>query len=270
MPNLNSQRGVIPILVLVAIGVATLVGGSYAIKSEFIKFERGEISLDMAKVQKQQSSPQSSTRNSPTNSRSEKNQPTPTPQLAPSKVTVAADEEKGVPGFTINPPAGWNNTGKSGFAAYFEAPEEDEAKMVVGTRSGTQKSTATVQVRFLPLNNIKQLKEAGYSEDRILDEAVKALKGSMAAADPTYLTDKRTDFAGSKAQQMEIKANIRVNTSQIEEYKDLSGGSWDIRIYGFYLVSGQYVVAVAGTSLDDAWGKRASAIQASINSFSFK
>lgn len=268
MPNYSSQRGFIPILVLIAIGVATLVGGSYAIKSEFIKFEKGEISLDMAKVQRQQSSPQSSVGTSPTNSKSDQNQPTPTPQLAPNKFTVEADTEKGQPGFTINPPAGWNKIEKSGFAAYFEAPEEDEYKMV-GVSGRTQKSTATVQVRFLPLNNYKQLKEAGLSEIQILDSAVKSVKQSMDPANPTYLTDRRATFAGQDAQLIEAKVNIKVDTSQIEEYKDLSGANWDIRAYGSYLVRGNYLVAVAGTSLDSAWGKRAPAIQASINSFSF-
>lgn len=289
MPNFNSQKGLacrqagaIPLLVLVAIGVATLVGGAYAIKSEFIKLDKGTISLDMTKVQKQQVVPKPpATQNSPTNSQSggksdqaksnqsgsNATQPTPTPQLAPSKVTVAADTEKGQPGFTINPPAGWNNTGRAGFAAYFEAPEEDEAEMV-GTGGGVQKSKATVQIRFLPFN-YKELKEAGKTESQILDEAAKAIKKSMDPAAPTYLTDRRTTFAGQDAQLIEAKVRIKLDTSQIEEMKNIEGAYWDARAYGYYLVKGNYVVAVAGTALDDAWGKRAGQIQSSIKSFKF-
>lgn len=267
MPNFNNQKGAIPLLALVAIGVATLVGGAYAIKNEFIKFEKGEISLDMTKVQRQQTSlqpPSTQTSQPKTNT---KKVSEPTPQLAPSKVTVEADADKSQPGFTINPPAGWNNTGKTGYAAYFEASEEDKYKME-GVGGGTQKSTATVQAKFMPFN-YKQLKETGLSESQILDEAVKSIKKSMDPANPTYLTDRRTKFAGQDAQLIEAKITIKMNTSQIEEYKDLSGAQWDIRAFGYYLIKGNYVIAVAGTSLDNAWGKRAPAIQASLNSFSF-
>lgn len=271
MPNFNGQKGAIPLLVLVAIGVAALVGGSYAIKSEFIKFEEGEISLDMTKVQKQQAAPQppSSPQNSPSKTESNTQQVSePTPQLAPSKVTVEANTEKEQPGFTINPPAGWNKVEKNGFAAYFEAPEEDKAKMD-GVQGGTQKSTATIQIRFMPFN-YKQLKESGLAENSILDKAMEAIKKSMDPAAPTYLTDKRTTFAGQDAQQIEAKVTIKMDTSQIEEYKDLGKtAQWDIRTYGYYFVKGNYIVTVSGTSLDDAWGKRAGQIQASINSFSF-
>lgn len=270
MPKFNSQKGAIPLLVLVAIGVATLAGGAYAIKSEFIKFEKGTISLDMSKVQKQQFSPQPpSTQNSTSKPESNnKKVSESTPQLAPSKVTVAADENKGQPGFTINPPSGWNNVGRSGFSAYFEAPEEDKAEMV-GTGGGIQKSKATVQIRFLPFN-YKELKEAGKSESQILDEAAKAVRKSMDPASPTYLTDRRTQFAGQDAQLIEAKVTIKMDTSQIEELKDLKGGAyWDARVYGYYMVKGNYVVTVAGTALSDAWGKRGPIIQASLNSFSF-
>lgn len=264
MPKYLYQRGAIPLLVLVAIGVATLTGGAYAIKSEFIKFEKGTISLDMSKVQKQQAAPQ----NLSTTSNTNQNQPTPTAQIAPSKVNVAGDAEKGLPGFAINPPSGWKNTGKAGFAVFFEAPEEDEYKMA-GTNGGIQKSAATVQVRFLPFNNYKQLKESGLSESQILDEAVKAVKKSMEQATPNYLTDRRTTFAGQDAQLIESKVNVKMDTSQIEEYKNLGTAQWDIRTYGYYLIKGNYLVMIAGTSLNDAWSRRSSAIQTSLNSFSF-
>lgn len=272
--SVNNQKGAIPLLVLVAIGVATLVGGTVAIKSEFIKLDRGEISLDITKVQRQQvvpkppsSIPSSSTESKSTGKKGTEPTPSPTPKLASSKVTVEADTEKGLPGFTISPPAGWNNTGRATFSAYFEAPEKDEAEMV-GVKGGTQNSAATVQIRFLPFN-YKELKEAGKTESQILDEAVKAIKDSMNPAAPTYLTNRRTTFAGQDAQLIEAKVRIKLDTSQIEEYKEVSGAYWDARAYGYYLVKGNYVVAVAGTSLDDAWGKRAGQIQSSLNSFRF-
>lgn len=267
--SVNNQSGAIPLLVLVAIGVATLVGGAYAIKSEFIKFNKGEISLDMSKIQRQQVAPKppSSTQSRSTSKKDTEPTTNPTPKLAPSKVTVEADTEKGLPGFTISPPAGWNNTGRATFSAYFEAPEKDEAEMV-GVKGGTQNSAATVQIRFLPFN-YKELKEAGKTESQILDEAVKAIKDSMNPAAPTYLTDRRTTFAGQDAQLIEVKVRIKLDPSQIEEYKEVSGAYWDARAYGYYLVKGNYVLAVAGTSLEDAWGKRASEIQTSLNSFRF-
>ncbi len=58
MGKLKYQLGFIPLIILIAIGVVVVAGGTYIVRNQFVKIGKsGKAALDTEKIQKQLQSP---------------------------------------------------------------------------------------------------------------------------------------------------------------------------------------------------------------------
>src|SRR3989344_2529702 len=136
MKSLN-QRGVFPILLLAAIGVALVAGGTYVVQNNLVTTKNGQIVFNGFKDK----------------NLSDIKIPSPEPEspVTPSaKNAELADKtaeykpDTGEPKFSMNPPAGWvKEKGEGRVKLFFEASQED--KKVFGY-STSSRSTANLQV----------------------------------------------------------------------------------------------------------------------------
>ncbi|RJQ27252.1 hypothetical protein C4577_01730 [Candidatus Parcubacteria bacterium] len=227
-----NQKGVIPIFALIVIGIVALTGGTYAVKNEIIKVDKGEVSLDFSKTSNQKQTPSSSPIG----------EPAAKPQQDQNSFTDKPDEkrmEEGIydaPVFYIKPPAGWIKQEKENKIT-LTAPDKDKEK--VGNK------TANVSPRI----------EIYISNQNVttMDDFVKATKSL--SGDVEYLSDKRLLFNGHEAHFLEIR-NIKEGIT--------------MHSVSYLLVKDGFEFHVKGGTFDSAWDKRKDAILGSMSSFKFK
>ena len=236
------RRGIIPLFVLIAVGIAILgAGGVYIIQQNFIKTGKsGKATLDEEKIKQQIANPT----------------PLPTPSTEPSPKLAAKeftytpqtkDQTNGEPGFNINPPSGWLSTSavSTNEKAGFEAPDEDKedgeegSSLVVNSRA-----RITVQVQNLGPSLTLALLIDGIKE-----------KSSRDFEKIEYLSETKTNLNGAET--------VRIET------KSLRKGVW-VHSVDYLFDKNGYAVALSGTSFDSAWPKRSGAINASLASFTLK
>ncbi|MBI2021539.1 hypothetical protein HYS93_01500 [Candidatus Daviesbacteria bacterium] len=238
MPILKKQQGIIPLFVLIAIGIALLVGGTYIIRNEFIKTGKsGKSAIDEKKVKQQIANPLALPSLSPS----------PKIELAQSRYTYEPQklgQDVKAPKFTINPPSAWNKRSatQGNEVVTFEAPEEDK-----------EEAEDNLVVRLKPVVSVYLAKSP---QSGTLDDLMKVAKSSSEKTfeKVEYLADTKTKFAGLDSVFIEAKALKQGVTIHTNDY---------------YLVKDSYWVHVAGSSLDSTWSKWSGVIKASMNSFTF-
>lgn len=246
MPNLKDQKGVFPLFLLIAIGVAVLAGGTYIIREQFVKTGKsGESELDKKKIREQIKNPE------------------PQPSLSPSPVTQMQygafkyepsssqsnqngdqpnSTQDSEPSFSIYPPSGWSKSSQSDSVTkvIFLAPEED--KEVTGDELEA-KNKAKVQVNMVKGNGSGDLESfANYF-----------ISSSKTGWESLEVNSKsKTTFAGQPAYKIETDAFRKGVT---------------FRTLSYVSIKGKFGFAVYGGALKSAWDKRASDINNSLNSF---
>ncbi len=236
------HRGIIPLFILIAVGIAILgAGGVYIIQQNFVKTGKsGKAALDEEKIKQQIANPT----------------PLPTPSAEPSTKLAAKefsytpqakDQTNGEPGFNINPPSGWLSTSavSTNEKAGFEAPDEDKedgeegSGLVVNSRA-----RITVQVQNLGPSLTLALLIDGIKQ-----------KSSNDFEKIEYLSETKTNLNGAETFRIETKS--------------LRKGVW-VHSVDYLFAKNGYAIALSGTSFDSAWSKRSGAINASLASFTIK
>lgn len=258
-----NERGVFPILILIAIGVALVGGGAYVVKNNLVTTKGGQIVFNGFKDKNLSDAKISSfEKNTPNNPETSKKA-----ELA--EKVAEYKPETGEPKFSMNPPAGWvKEKGEGKVKLFFEASQED--KKVFGY--STSRSTANIQVT------------SEKSNAKGLDEIMTKYKNE-AAAEPVkieVLKEQKTTFAGQAAIVFELIVGMAdVSDAQIEAELKKSGNQSSVkdvqdmikdgkvRGLGYILLKDGYEIGVAGTALGAAWDKRGPQIESSINSFKF-
>lgn len=248
MPILKDQRGLFPLFLLIAIGIAVLAGGTYIIRNEFVKTGKsGKAEIDKEKVRNQVNNPQSLPSLSPTPKTQTqygtfKYKPSPAPNNSPGiQQSVTQDTE---PAFSINPPSGWNKSSQSDSVVkvVFLAPEEDEQVAGEDLRAVNK---AKVTVNMVKGNGSGTL-------ESFVDYFISSSKADWESLKVNSKT--KTTFAGQSAYKLEI---------------DLFRKGVTFRTISYVLIKGKYGIVVYGGALESAWDKRVGEIQTSINSFKF-
>ncbi|MBI2019046.1 hypothetical protein HYS95_00060 [Candidatus Daviesbacteria bacterium] len=167
-----NQKGIVPLFVLIAIGVATLAGGAYAVKNEIIKVNKGKVSLNLSKISNQKQSPSNSP-NSESNTKPQQNQD-----------SSAYD----APVFYIKPPVGWIKQEKENKIT-LTAPDKDKEK--VGNRTASLSPEIAI---YITKNN------------SALDDFIKGTKSvSQSLESLEYLSDKKLTINGHEAYFTEVR-----------------------------------------------------------------
>lgn len=239
MPKFN-QKGIIPLFVLIAIGVAVLAGGTYIVRNEFIKTGKsGKAALDEEKIQKQKENPQPLPSLSPT-PKGELSYGTFTYNPPPTEEGTPSKE----PGFSITAPPGWEKLPPEGEIerAVFRSPEIDKEEMEDNLVAKGQ-PMITVYVAEV---------------DGDLDEFTnQVIANSQGMYSKYQVTSKlKVRFAGQEAVKLESKFSEK---SRIPMYA-----------LGYLMVKDGYWIQVVGNSLESAWDKRVGEIDSSLRSFKFK
>ena len=235
MPRQKYQKGVIPLLILVVIGIAVFVGGAYIIRNEFVKTGiTGKASLDEQKVRTQIDNPE------------------PLPELTPEPDAVtqqgkynyippAGNEDE--PYFTITAPSGWNRVEMVDkyTKVKFEDPVEDEE---IGEEGLATRANAKVQVLMI--------KGSGEGDlDSFLDY---------------FLTNTQADF-----ERVIVTMKSKRSFSGLDSYYielDAFRQGVTLKFISFVMVKGEYGVVVYGGTLKSDYDEHADEIWKSINSFS--
>lgn len=237
------QAGVIPLFILIAAGIAVLVGGTYIVRGDFIKTGKsGKAALDTEKINQQVKNP------TPLPSFT----PTPKPELAPNSFTyqpspnpsqIPGSSASLEPGFTINPPAGWEKLspqGKNGRAS-FQSPEVDKEQQEDNLVARVQ---SVISVHIFPGSG---------SLDAFTQGLI--VSSQNAYAKLQIVSDMPTTFAGQEARKVELKFSPKNGIPMYAvSYLVIKDGFW---------------IQVAGNSLESAWGKRVGEIESSLKSFKF-
>ncbi|MBI2595118.1 hypothetical protein HYW46_00085 [Candidatus Daviesbacteria bacterium] len=236
----NSQKGILPLFFLIAIGVAVVVGGTYLIRNEFVKTGKsGKAEVDKVKVQKQIGN---------TN---------PLPSLTPapktdiqygafvykpptSSTTVVPEDRE--PSFSINAPSDWGRSGQSDnvIKVKFEAPEEDQE---VAGEDLQATNKAKVQVNMIKGNS----------------------QGSLES-----LVDYYVKSSGAEWEKLTVNSKSKSKLSGQDAYKleiDAFKKGVSFRTLSYVLVKGKYGIVIYGGALKSAWDKREPEIYSSLNSF---
>ncbi len=239
MPNIN-QKGIIPLFILIAIGVAVLAGGTYIVRNEFIKTGKsGKAALDEEKIQKQKENPRPLPSLSPTpkgelSSGPFTYNPPPTKEGTPSKE----------PAFSITAPPGWE-----------KLPVEDEIERAVFRSPETDKEEMedNLVAKVQPMITV-YVAEVDGNLDELANEVI---ANSQSKYTKYQVTSKlKTRFAGQEAVKLESKFNEK---SKIPMYAK-----------AYLMVKDGHWVQIVGNGLESAWSKRVGEIDSSLNSFKFK
>lgn len=248
MPTSINQKGVIPFFVLALIGIAVLAGGTYLIRSDFIKTGKsGKAEVDQEKVKKQIDNPQPLPSLSPSpEAQTQYGAFKYTPSSSPSSSagTQPNDTQDTEPSFTIYPPSGWSKSNQSDpvIKVVFLAPEEDE---VAAGEDLKAINKAKVTVIMAKGNGSGTL-------ESFVDYFINSTKASW---ESTQVNSKsKTTFVGLPAYKLEM---------------DVFKKGVSFRTLSYVFIKGKYGIVVYGGALESAWNKRASEIQNSINSFKF-
>lgn len=236
----NSQRGVIPIFVLIAIGVAVLTGGTYIVRNEFIKTgESGKAALDEEKIQKQKENPQALPSLSPT-PKGELSQGQYTYNPPAAKDGSASKE----PGFSITAPSGWE-----------KLPPEREVERVVFRSPEIDKEEMedNLVAKVKPMITVYVSEVEGNLDD-FTNEVI--ANGQSGYTKFQVVSKLKVKFAGVEAVKLETKFNEK---SRIPMYAQ-----------AYLMIKNGYWVEIVGNGLESAWNKRAGEIQSSLNTFKFQ
>src|SRR3989344_6864823 len=225
MPAQKLHRGIIPLFILIAVGIAILgTGGVYIIQQNFIKTGKsGKAALDEEKIKQQIANPSSL----PTQSTE------PAPKLAAKEFTYtpeAKNKTSGEPAFNINPPSGWLSTSavSTNEKAGFEAPDEDKEDGEEGSGLVVNSSARiTVQVQNLGPSLTLALLIDGIKE-----------KSSNDFEKIEYLSETKTNLNGAETFRIETKS--------------LRKGVW-VHSVDYLFEKNGYAIALSGTSFDSAW-----------------
>lgn len=232
MPGfLKDQRGVFPLFILIAIGVAVLAGGTYIIREQFVKTgQSGKSALDNKKIQEQIKNPQTL--------------PSLTPKPSAEKAYGQPVTYKipGEPSFSISPPSGWNRSGVTDNAikVKFESPEADEDE---GEGGLLATSNAKVQVSMIRGNGQGDL-------ESLVNLVLKTTESDFEST--TVNSKTKTTFAGQAAYRMEVtgfRKGVAFNS------------------VSYIFIKDNYGILAYGGALKSAWDKRVPDINNSLNSF---
>jgi len=232
--------GFIPLIILIAVGIIIAgAGGAYIVRNQFVKTGKsGKAALDEKKIQQQIENPTSL----PTLT------PTPTSELAPQSYTYQPPVNQGQtanePGFTIKPPAGWNQVSSQptsgGFL--FEGPTKDKTEGEDGLVVSAS-PTITIQISKVPsagnLDNLGQ-----YLKEKAEADYEKV----------TFISETATTFANQEARFFEsilFKQGVGIHSID------------------YALIKNGYALIVTGAALDSAWDKHEAIIKTSLNTFAF-
>lgn len=243
MPILKDQRGVFPLFVLVAIGIAVLVGGGYIIREQFVKTgQSGKSALDDKKIQEQIKNPQTLPSLTPKASAEKTYGQTVTYKPSAKPVSDGSDAVIKEPSFSINPPSGWSRSGVSDSAikVKFESPEADEDK---GENDLLATSNAKIQVSMIRGNGQGNL-------ESLVNLVLKTTESDFESI--TVNSKTKTTFAGQDAYRMEVTGFRK-------------GVAFNSISYAF--IKDNYGILAYGGALKSAWDKRAPDINNSLNSF---
>lgn len=238
---LKNQRGVFPLFLLIAIGVAVLAGGTYIIREQFVKTgQSGKSALDNKKIQEQIKNPQTLPSLTPEPKAEQTFGQPVTYKPSTKPVSDGSDTVIKEPSFSISPPSGWEKVAPSvaGTKVQFKHPEEDKEEMEDGL---FVKSRAQITV-FMD--------KANSTLDQLVSSVKSASQGSYEKVN--IISEQKITFAGQEAYLFET-----------ELFK--KGAS--IHSTDYYFIKDGFVVRVGGTSLGSSWNKRSSEIKSSINSF---
>lgn len=260
---LLNQRGVFPILLLVAIGLALVGGGTYVVKNNLVTTKGGQIVFNAGKDKSLSDAKIPSPENITSNN-------SPAPKKAElAEKTAEYKPETGEPKFSISPPAGWvKENGQGKVKLFFEASQEDKKEIGYSF----SRSTANIQVT------------SEKSNAKSLDEVMTKYKSEAAAAPVKIevLKEQKTTFAGQDAigfelivgladisdDKIQVELKKAGNQSSVKDVQDMLK-SGKVRGLGYIILKDGYEIGIAGTALGPAWDKRGPAIESSINSFKF-
>lgn len=237
MPKSSKSPGIIPIFVLVAIGVAVLVGGTYVIRSQFVKTgQSGKSVIDEKAVERQIQNPQDLPSLTPTpKGETANNRP-----VVYTPVYEKSDPRR-EPSFSMTPPSGWEKVTQpgEGLKIQFRHPEEDRTDMEDGLYV---KSNAQIAVFMDTQSNAT------------LDQLVSAAKSASQKSyeKVTFLSEQKTTLAGQDAYYFET---------------ELFEKGVSLRSIDYYILANGYPIRIGGTALSSAWTKRSNDIKSSLNSF---
>lgn len=256
MFDLKKEKGFIPLIVLIAMGLVIFGSGAYLVRQQLTKTNKeNKTTIGEEKIKKQTETITSL----PT--------PTSSPKVELSKEQFSYQPEKqesvgsqnvNPPGFTINPPAGYTKQTNPADKVLFFSPEKDKERIA---NIGDYKLPARVLVNMLSLESLPGFseleKKANFSESKMLeliDEvSIFDVKSSV------ILKDESTKLAGQECRILEYKAS------------SLAGGKFEVweHVYSYMFIKNKHLILVTGGSLESAWTKRAPEIIASLNTFSF-
>lgn len=252
---LKNQKGVFPLFLLIAIGVAVLAGGSYIIREQFVKTGKsGEAEIDKEKVRNQINSPKPLPSLSPspsaqtqygafkyTPTTSKNDQGSSQTNQTVNQPTAASDTE---PAFSIYPPSGWSKSSQSDsvIKVVFTAAEEDEE---VAGEDLKATNKAKIAVNMVKGNGSGTL-------ESFVDYFINSSKSGWESLEVN--SKNKTTFAGQSAYKLEM---------------DVFKKGVNFKTLSYVFLKGKYGIVVYGGSLESAWNKRAGEIQTSLNSFKF-
>lgn len=237
----KNQKGVFPLFLLIAIGVAVLVGGSYIVREQFLKTGKsGKTAFDNKKTQEQINNPKTLPSLSPEPSGEKTYGQSVTYRPSSKPKSNQSGEVIKEPSFSINPPSGWEKVNPSleGMKIQFRHPEEDKEKMEDGL---FVKSHAQVSV---------YMEKATYT----LNQLTSSLKAETQKNYDTVniISQQKTTFAGQEAYIAETELTKKGATLHTLDY---------------YFIKDGFTIHIAGTTLGSVWGKRSLEIKSAINSF---
>lgn len=231
MINVKKHQSFIPVVVSTVAGLAIITtGGGYLIKQQFT----GQENKFVLGVKNKTANP------------------------FIYKSESVDNQNVNLPGFTINPPAGYTKQTNPNYKVLFFSSKKDEQRIA---NVGTYKLPARILVNILDLSSQSGFSElekrADYSDDKML-KAIDAIS-IIDVKNSVVIQDTLTELAGQPCRILEYKAST------------LYGGKYEIseHVYMQLFIKNKYLVVASGGSLESAWKKRALEIKASLNTFSF-
>lgn len=269
MPGSNNQKGVIPLIALIAAGIIAVVGGSYVIRNDLLNTNKitSKVSKETEKTDSTESS-SSPIKSVPTKSKSGlSDKPFAyNPQQNTSNNTKPSKE----PSFTITPPEGWVPYESRDDAKYakmvranFAAPEEDKIEIDPVTKAFLR-FPALVEVLIIPTDHNLKLQELidGAKEDARKSGSILISSGEITAGDIRgYSEEFKMPFK-------DIILTKNVTGTDKEEKASLKEPAWRHQITNIFAVD-NFAVYVKGATLEYTWSKRAGEIKSSLDSFAF-
>lgn len=239
MPRFKNRPGIIPLIALIIVGIAVLVGGTYIVRKEFTKTEKsGKIGLDEKKVEEQIQKPETLPTFTPTPKVEQPVGPFAYKPTPPPSASTSLPE----PSFSISGPSGWTRSSTKGVErARFDAPEPDVEPAEDGL---ILRVTPVLAVEFYrsDITAPKQAADAARSNpDQTLQNiTVVSESETTISGQPAYFVDFTGTFQGSP-----------------------------IHSYDYFLVKNGYIIHIGGTGLESGWGNHSASIKSAVSTFTF-